>query len=66
MSEIKQIEEAVKKLPKEELKKFSEWFTSYEAEIWDKEFADHVKEGKFDKMANEAITHYEKGNFKEI
>jgi hypothetical protein len=66
MSEFKELEEAVKNLSEEELRKFREWFTSYDAEVWDKQFESDAASGKLDKLANEALSEHKKGKTREL
>lgn len=66
MSEIKEIEEAVKKLSEEDLREFRAWFASYDGDIWDTKFEYDAKSGKLDEMANEALIEYKKGKAREL
>ena len=66
MSEIKEIEEAVKKLSEEDLRKFRAWFASYDGDIWDTKFEYDANSGKLDEMANEALSEYKEGKAREL
>ncbi|MBE9048031.1 hypothetical protein IQ255_27160 [Pleurocapsales cyanobacterium LEGE 10410] len=66
MSEIKEIEEAVKKLSEEDLRKFRAWFASYDADIWDKQVEYDAASGKLNEMANEALSEYKEGKAREL
>jgi len=66
MSEIKEIEKAVKNLTKEDLSKFREWFASFDAEEWDRQFEFDVNNGKLDKLAAKALAEHDKGKTGEL
>ena len=66
MSTVLEIEQAVSKLPPQELGRFREWFEKFDAEIWDMQFEDDVKSGKLDKLANQAIAAFRAGKYKEL
>lgn len=55
MTTVKEIESAVKHLPKDRLLKFRNWFEEYDASLWDSEFENDVLNGKLDTLANQAI-----------
>jgi hypothetical protein len=61
MTTVKEIEEAVAKLPKLELDKFRLWFEKFDAEVWDKQFKDDVRSGKLDQLADQALKDFEEG-----
>ena len=55
MSTVKDIENAVSKLPPKELSDFRAWFAEFDAEAWDKQFEEDVAAGRLDKLADEAL-----------
>ena len=55
MSRVEQIEGQVKDLHREELAAFREWFTVFDAEVWDRQFEDDVIAGKLDGIAERAL-----------
>ena len=61
MTTVKEIEEAVTKLPKVELDKFRSWFEKFDVELWDKQFEDDVRSGKLDQLADQALKDFEEG-----
>ena len=65
MATIHEIEKAVSALPLKELEQFRKWFGEFDAKTWDKRFEDDVVSGKLDKIAENAITDYDKGKYKE-
>jgi hypothetical protein len=61
MTTIKEIEEAVAKLPKPDLDEFRSWFEKFDAELWDKQFEEDVQSGKLDQLADQALKDFEEG-----
>jgi hypothetical protein len=61
MAKIKELESAVSALRQKELKEFRAWFEKFDAQVWDTEFENDVKQGKLDTFANEAISEYKHG-----
>ena len=55
MTTVAQITGAVRKLPKRDLARFRKGFAEYDAATWDAEFAKDVTDGRFDKLACEAL-----------
>jgi len=63
MSNLEEIEKAVKKLTQEEFAQFREWFENLDASLWDEQFENDVKKGKLDKLAEESLKDYREGNY---
>ncbi len=55
MSNVPEIEAAVKELSREELAKFRRWFQEFDAEAWDRQFEGDALSGKLDALADEAL-----------
>src|SRR5947199_9942837 len=55
VSTIKDIETAVKKLSRDELSAFRNWFLEFDAEAWDRQFEQDVQAGRLDRLADEAL-----------
>jgi major membrane immunogen (membrane-anchored lipoprotein) len=66
MLTIKELEQAVSGLPREELTRFREWFDEFDAKAWDKQLEADVKAGKLNKIAEDAISDYRAGKAKEL
>ncbi|HVS80989.1 MAG TPA: hypothetical protein VHE60_04585 [Pyrinomonadaceae bacterium] len=66
MSSIQEIERAVSNLSPDDLASFRDWFAEFEARIWDEQFEKDANSGKLDKLANEAISDFRAGNYKEL
>lgn len=63
---IKDIEKAVTRLPAKKLASFRAWFYKFENRMWDKQFNQDVKSGKFDRVAEEAARDYKSGRCREL
>ena len=48
-----EIEIAIKRLPKEELKKFDQWYETYLEEQWDTQIRQDIRSGKLDALRSE-------------
>jgi hypothetical protein len=66
MSSIIEIESAVKKLSRAELQTFRNWFQEFDAGAWDKQFAEDVRAGRLDKLADEALNDFRAGRGKDL
>jgi len=66
MTKVKDIESAIKKLSKEDLSEFREWFEEFDAKLWDMEFEKDVSSGKLDKVSEQALSDYHNGKCKKI
>jgi hypothetical protein len=66
MSNLKEIESAVSKLPADELAAFRAWFAEFDAEIWDRQFEEDVAAGRLDKLAERALQHLREGRCTEL
>jgi hypothetical protein len=61
MSKVKELESQIQELSPEELTAFREWFTTFDAGAWDREFEADVKSGKLDAMAERALRDHNAG-----
>ena len=59
------LEQAVAQLPPKELARFRKWFEEFDAKIWDRQFEQDAQSGKLDKLANQAISDFRAGKYKE-
>ena len=66
MTNLQKIEKEIKELPPQELSEFRAWFEKFDADQWDKKFADDVKSGKLDSLAQNAINDFKNGKYKKI
>jgi hypothetical protein len=61
MVNIEEIEHAVTRLSPEELAAFRAWFAEFDANAWDRQFADDVAAGRLDALADEALQDLRQG-----
>ena len=61
MSKLKDLEGQVQELSPEELTAFREWFTKFDADIWDRELEADAKAGKLDALAERALREHSAG-----
>lgn len=66
MSNVDNIEAAVKQLTGPELQRFRSWFAKYDAAVWDSPVEAEASSGKLDALAQEAIVEYESGKATEL
>jgi len=58
---IIEIENAIKQLPPEKVNELMDWFTAYHAELWDKQIAEDLENGRFDSLLGEIDAEIEAG-----
>ncbi len=58
---VAEIESAIEKLPPNEVSKLSEWFTEFEAGIWDKKIEDDLQNGRLQSLIEEAEKDFVEG-----
>ena len=61
MSNLQEIESAVRKLSPEELAAFRIWFAEFDAQLWDRQFEEDVAAGRLDGLAEKALQHLREG-----
>jgi hypothetical protein len=66
MSSVHEIETAVSKLSRGELLAFRNWFSEFDAAIWDKQFEEDVAAGHLDALADEAIRDLREGRCRDL
>lgn len=55
MSTVHEIEDAIRKLPDDDLAALCAWFAEFDAAAWDRQFERDVAEGRLDALADEAL-----------
>ncbi len=55
MRNLQEIERAVSQLSSEDLAAFRNWFSEFDAEIWDQQFEADVEASRLDKLAGKAL-----------
>jgi len=66
VTEIKEIEQRIRRLSRNELTAFRDWFLSYDAEAWDRQIERDAAAGKLDDLADEARSAHEAGRTKPL
>jgi hypothetical protein len=61
MSTVHEIEDAIRKLPDEDLVALRAWFAEFDAEAWDRQFERDASEGRLDSLADEALRDLREG-----
>ncbi len=61
MSNLEQIENAVRQLSPRELAAFRAWFAELDAEAWDRQIEEDIAAGKLDALAEEALNDLRNG-----
>ena len=63
---IEDIEQAVAKLPEDQLSRFRAWFEQFDAARFDQKIEHDAKSGKLDRLGDAAIDDLSKGRAREI
>ena len=61
-----EIESAVQKLSPDEMTAFRDWFLTFDAGQWDRQFEQDVAGGRLDALADEAIRDLREGRCKDL
>jgi hypothetical protein len=66
VSSVHEIETAVAKLSRQELLAFRNWFSKFDAAMWDKQFEEDVAAGNLDALADDAIRDLREGRCRDL
>jgi hypothetical protein len=61
MTTLKEVEEAVRRLPSTDLAAFRAWFAEFDAAAWDRQLEEDVRAGRLDALAEEALQDWREG-----
>lgn len=61
MSRVEEIEIRIQQLSADELRDLRSWFAEYDAELWDRQIENDVRDGKLDRLAERALRGHEAG-----
>ncbi len=61
MSSLQELETAVKRLSREDLALFRDWFADFEYAAWDRQLESDIAAGRLDKLADEALRERREG-----
>jgi hypothetical protein len=65
-STVKEIEQAIAQLPKDQLAEFRAWYEQFDAEVWDRQIEEDIAAGKLDALADVAIADHRAGRTKQL
>ncbi len=63
---IEDLENAVSKLPPDQLAKFRDWFDAFDAARFDQKIERDAKAGKLDALAEQALADFHQGRAREL
>ncbi len=66
MNTVTEIEDAIGKLPDEDLVALRAWFAEFDAAVWDRQFERDVAEGRLDALAEEALADWREGRCSDL
>jgi hypothetical protein len=66
MSTVDEIEDAIRKLPDEDLAALRAWFAEFDASAWDRQFERDVAEDRLDALAEQALRDHREGRCTEL
>ena len=66
MSKVENIEQEFRELTPSELAAFRRWFLEFDAQVWDGQIEEDIREGRLDKLADEALASHRAGKSKEL
>ena len=66
MSTVVGIENAIQKLSRRELGSLRDWFIGFDADAWDKQFTEDMKDGRLDALADEGLRDLHAGRCTEL
>ena len=66
MLTVKELENEVARLSREELARFRAWFDEFDAQFWDRQFESDANSGKLDQLADKAIADFRAGKHREL
>ena len=56
---VKEIEQAIKALPRHEITELSQWFEEFQHQIWDEQIARDAKAGRFESSEQQVKINHE-------
>lgn len=63
---VKEIEQAVAELNKDQLAEFRAWYEKFDSDAWDRQIEEDVAAGKLDALAETAIVDHKAGRTKRM
>ena len=66
MTTVREIEEAIRILPPEQLTELRTWFAEFDSAMWDNQLKDDVTAGRLDGFAEEALRDLREGRCSDL
>jgi hypothetical protein len=66
MTRLEALEQEVQRLAPEDYQAFRKWLADYDWQLWDEELERDVAAGKLDKLGDEALAEWRRGETAEI
>jgi hypothetical protein len=66
MTRIEKLEQDIRNLNPEELAALRDWFRIYDAAEWDRQFEKDARNGKLDRLAEEALAAHKTGRTRSL
>jgi hypothetical protein len=66
MTKVEQLAREIQNLSAKELTSFRTWFAAFDAAVWDEQIADDAKAGRFDRLADTALTDHRAGRSRKL
>lgn len=63
---VDEIEAAISRLPKDQLKRFREWYEKFDADEWDAQIEKDTLSGKLDAIAEQAMADHQAGKSRKL
>jgi hypothetical protein len=63
---VQDLERAVSQLSTGELEQFSSWFNDFKNRQWDAQFEQDAQTGTLDKLAEQALESYRRGDYRKL
>ena len=61
MTKLEKIEQDIKALSPKDMKRLADWFAEMQGDSWDEQIERDAKDGKLDKMAEQALADHREG-----
>ena len=61
---VEDIEQEIKQLPQEQLRKFRAWYEKFDSDTWDEQIENDIASGRLDGLAEAAIADHKAGKSK--
>ena len=66
MGTVQEVESAIRKLSRQELLTFRDWFSEFDSAAWDKQFEEDVAAGRLEALADEALADLRAGRCRDV